>query len=288
MSREHHRQYDAALQKLRAEAEAIQKQAHKFKWQDSLTLVSVLLTAIAFISEETPYVIGCFLASALLICLSVRSHKDWGWWRYGISVGVIVLFSFFSIRAYTKGVQRELALPESDLLPAGESDPPNRTRCAMPANAFRIYAGDSLAYYTGEPPYRFLSTNKVPRFSVEKHGNGLAISTDVFAEDGRTVLARIDKNHFIASTSGEILKRDHPDKSTLIATDKYGKTVLNVHYINESAVKITGTFVYPGTTISIDEHEGSIRGAATYTFHQDCWMETGINSGSAGITLGHQ
>src|SRR6266566_4139923 len=231
MSREHHRQYDAALQRLRAEAEAIQKQAHKFKWQDSLTLVSVLLTAIAFISEETPYVIGCFLASALLICLSVRSHKDWGWWRYGISVSVIVLFSFLSIRAYT---------------------------------------------------------NDVPRFSVEKHGNGLAISTDVFAEDGRTVLVRIDKNHFIASTSGEIFKRDHPDKSTLIVTDKYGKIVLNVHYINESAVKITGTFVYPGTTISIDEHEGSIRGAATYIFHQDCWMEIGISSGSTGIKLGHQ
>jgi len=49
MSREDHRQYDAALQKLRAEAEAIQKQAPKFKWQDSLTLVGVLLTVTAFI-----------------------------------------------------------------------------------------------------------------------------------------------------------------------------------------------------------------------------------------------
>src|SRR6266481_7612507 len=123
MSREDHRQYDAALQKLRAEAEAIQKQTPKFKWQDSLTFVSALLAIIAFISEDTPYVIGCFLASALLICLSVTSHKDLGRWRYGISAGVIVLFSFLSIRAYTKGVQRELALPESDLLPAGESDP---------------------------------------------------------------------------------------------------------------------------------------------------------------------
>jgi hypothetical protein len=74
MSREDHRQYDAALQKLRDEAEAIQKQAPKFKWQDSLTLVGVLLAVIAFISDDTPYVIGFFLASALLICLSVRSH----------------------------------------------------------------------------------------------------------------------------------------------------------------------------------------------------------------------
>jgi len=41
--------------------------------------------------------------------------------------------------------------------------------------------------------------------------------------------------------------------------DKYGKIVLNVHYINESAVKNYRTFVYPSTTISIDEHEGSIR-----------------------------
>ena len=104
----------------------------------------------------------------------------------------------------------------------------------------------------------------------------------------RTILPQKDKNHFVATTGGEILKRDHPDKSTLIVTDKYGKIVLNVHYINESAVKTTGTFVYPGTTISIDKHEGSIRGAATYIFHQDCWMEIGINSGSTGITLRHQ
>jgi len=58
-------------------------------------------------------------------------------------------------------------------------------------------------------------------------------------EDARTVLVHIDKNHFVATTGGEILKRDHPDKSTLIVMDKYGKIVLNVHYINESAVKIT-------------------------------------------------
>lgn len=203
MSREDHRTYDAALQKLRAEAETIQKRAPKFKWQDSLTLVSVLLAVIALVSDDAPYVIGCLSASALLICVSVGSHKDWGWWRYGVSMGVIVLFSLLSVRAYNRSMQRDLALPESDLLPAGEPDPPNRARCAIPTDAFRIYAGDSVAYYTGEPPYRFLSTNDVPRFSVEKHGKGLAISTDVFAEDGRTVLVRIEKNHFVANTSGE-------------------------------------------------------------------------------------
>lgn len=189
---------------------------------------------------------------------------------------------------WTASLQRayRLSLSEDDLISAGEADPPNRTRCSIPSEYFRIYAGDSLAIYGGAPPYRFLSTDSQPRFYVEKNGSGLAISTDVYAEDGKTILVRIDKNHFITATGGEIFKRERPDRSTLMVTDKYGKMVLNVHYINELAVKITGTFVYPGTTISIDEHGGSIRGSATCIFHQDCWNEAGINSSSAGILIG--
>jgi hypothetical protein len=126
--------------------------------------------------------------------VSYGRYRAWQWGPIGFGTVVLVVSLI-----YTSDIElgKELSLPESELLPAGEPDPPNMTQCLPPPNSFRIYAGNSLAYYTGAPPYRFISTNGSPRVSVEKKGRGLAISTDVYAEDGRTVLVHIDKNHFV-------------------------------------------------------------------------------------------
>jgi hypothetical protein len=74
--------------------------------------------------------------------------------------------------------------------------------------------------------------------------------------------------------------------STLSVVDKYGKRVFRVHYINEFAVEITGTFVYPGATLTIEKDRGTLIGSATYTFIRGaCTQNMSIDAGPQGFRM---
>jgi hypothetical protein len=81
------------------------------------------------------------------------------------------------------------------------------------------------------------------------------------------------------------LKSDHPDRSTLAVTDKYGRPVFSVRYLNKSAVKIIGMFVYPEAKITLREEQGSILSSAMYEFSRTCWGDVGIDVKPNGIVV---
>jgi hypothetical protein len=72
----------------------------------------------------------------------------------------------------------------------------------------------------------------------------------------------------------------------LSVVDEYKQTVLSVHYINELAVRITGSFIYPEGSFIIRDHQMEIRaGRATFISQGDCFMESGISTGPNGIIV---
>lgn len=199
-----------------------------------------------------------------------------------VSLGVSLAFCWWTVHLQQ---EHRLNLSEDDLFPASEHDPPYPSRCNPSANDFKIFLGKSMAYFTGQPPYTFVTINNEPKLVIEKSRAGLAITTDVLAEDGRTILVRIVKNHFITTTGGEVLQRQRPDRSTLIVLDKYGNTALNVRYLNDKTIKIMGTFHYPSVTVTITEDQAAFVGRAKFFSHGDCFENSGIQFGPNGDLL---
>jgi hypothetical protein len=196
-------------------------------------------------------------------------------------IGITVLPCWWTVSLKK---EHRLGLAEDDLLPAGEASPVN-LQCIPPNNAFKVFFGSSLAYFTGQSPFTFITVNDDPKFLIETMGSRLSITTDILAEDGRTVLVRIVKNHFILTTGGEILQRTRPVRSTLIVVDKNGHTALNIHYINETTVKIMGDFHYPGVHMTITEDEARFDGNARFTSRGGCTANAGVQLGPRGVIV---
>ncbi len=245
MSRGDHRRYDAALQKLRAEALQQRQSGAKFKWQDSLALVGLLLTVVGFVSEDTDVVIGCFAASALLICLSAYSHKEWGGWRYIVGLLTVLLFFWLSFRAHAKNTERELSLLHDVLIPANDPDP--FKQCAPVGDEVALYFGAN-AFKTDNFPLVVLSIADKPVVTLDRDAQkGISVSMDVIGIDGK-IVARIDKNAFTVNPNN-YLSQKRPDRSTLVVTDQYGDEVLNIRYVNPKVVQPNAKLYLSGKLI---------------------------------------
>jgi hypothetical protein len=247
MSRQDHRDYDAALQRLRAEAIQQRKDEPKFKWQDSFTLVGVLLTVVGFILENTPIVIGCFAISAVLICLSVYQHKEWHAWRYIMLVLVVALFSGLSFRAHTKSVERELSLLHGRLLPSDEQTPANAcdNLGVSNGNGILILMGFA-ASYVDQFPHTVVDVDEQPRLVVNRNPDQtVTISLDIFGADGK-VIAELDKDGFTVREHS-YFKFIRNDRSSMKIIDEYNTEVLNVRYVNPKAIWINALLRYPGS-----------------------------------------
>jgi hypothetical protein len=248
LSRQDHRDYDAALQKLRAEAMQQQLRAPKFKWQDSLTLVGVALTVVGFVSEDTPVVIGCFAASAFLICWSAYNHKEWKAWRYVIALSVVVLFSLLSFRAYTKSIERELARYSGPLVPAEDPDPPNA--CSPSGDEVALYLGTN-SVVTDNFPLTIIKISGVPTLTLNRNTRGeIEIDMDVLGNDGK-VIVRMRGGKFIVNQNNS-LSMERKDRSSLLVTDQFGAEVLNARYLNPKAFRLTAKLYSGGKSINLE------------------------------------
>jgi len=246
LSRQDHRNYDAALQKLRAEA--MQRQSEpKFKWQDSFTLVGVILTAVGYRSEDAPIVIGCFAFSTLLICLSVYSHKEWRGWRYVISSSVVVLFTALSFTAYSKNVERELSGLHGRLVPANDPDPPNL--CNLVDDELGLYFGN-MQVKASHFPLTVIRIAGKPAVVMNRNADhSLSLSLDVRSADGK-IIARLDGNVFMVNQNN-YLSMERKDRSSLSVTAQDGREVLHARYLNRHAFKLSAYLISDGRTVDL-------------------------------------
>lgn len=136
---------------------------------------------------------------------------------------------------------RVLVEPETGglLVPARMPNPPVPASCRhpIPENALRVYLGDSLGYFTG-PRITVVSVAGKPLLSIEKKDKGMSINAQIYSLD-RRIAAEIIDNRFQINPNN-YFRRERPSKHALVVYDQEGAEVLNVDYLNQNAVHITG------------------------------------------------
>jgi hypothetical protein len=66
---------------------------------------------------------------------------------------------------------------------------------------------------------------------------------DILDKEGK-VIVTFEKGHFTVVQTN-ILDMKRPDRSTLIVRDQYKNEVLNVRYLNERSLQVSGLLRYP-------------------------------------------
>lgn len=119
----------------------------------------------------------------------------------------------------------------------------------LPSDGVTVIYGGS-ASITRTFPHTILEVGNAQVISIDRVPGSpdLALSLNFTDTDNRIIL-RIDKNGAVLRTSGLILL--HPDKSTFLIQDEYGKDFLRASYLNQSTLEVQGTGFYCGRTFRI-------------------------------------
>jgi hypothetical protein len=186
--------------------------------------------------------------------------------RWGISAAIAALYVIAIALTHYFERQERLRLLHDVLLPASDPLPPDRCGTKRPPNSLLIYYGGSMSYAT-QFPYPVFSYRRESLVTLDQDRRGdLTLSAEVRSPDGRYI-AKIVKNEFTVNPNN-IMRMTRPDRSTLIITDQYGETALNVRYLNPQAVRFLGRLYYrAGEAFDVTEHSFTVRGV---TFIDTC------------------
>ena len=164
-----------------------------------------------------------------------------------------------SVLIHQKEEALELKEPEGLLVPGNWPNPEipcgpqNISADAnnIPADALKIYFGNSVVSFATKFPHTVIQLADQEAFVMDRRKGGVSISFRVFGDDGR-IIARIDNNKF-KRNEHTTFEQIRPDEHTLIVHDDKDNEVLNIRYLNPSAIKILGVFSYPQVKLSITD-----------------------------------
>jgi hypothetical protein len=129
---------------------------------------------------------------------------------------------------------------EGVLIPANDPTPPSpQPSYQIPGNALLLFLGDSLAYGTGTS-MTVIRIGDKEMLKIRRTDRGLLVTAQVFSADGR-IVAEIRDNQFEINRNN-FFRRARPDKHTLIVYDQQNTEVLNIRFLNRSAIQILGIF----------------------------------------------
>ena len=110
--------------------------------------------------------------------------------------------------------------------------------------------------------------------AVSKETHGLAVSLQVLGQD-RTMIAELRKNTFTINPEHGV-RRDPADAHHLVVYDKFHHEVLNLSYLNPSAVKISGEFYTPrGTRVLVSDKDMRV-GENTPPYASRCFTDNDV------------
>lgn len=129
------------------------------------------------------------------------------------------------------------------LVPANDPMPQVCQQEEVPSGETRIYAGGGMSVVNPNVPYSLISIAGHKLLWVTTSRDGISISGRIYDSDG--ALAILTNNHF--KTSRNLgFKPERPDRHTLIVYNKWDRTAFSIRFLNPEAVKVGGTFFYPG------------------------------------------
>lgn len=121
----------------------------------------------------------------------------------------------------------------------------------VPVGAFALFFGNSVAY-TNEFPHTIIQVGNDPLLVINKLDDRLTISAKFFSRDGK-IIAELRDNKFDINPNN-YFHIERPNEHILIVYDQEAKQILNIEYLNPSAMKLLGKFYLPNRPpIIIDE-----------------------------------
>jgi hypothetical protein len=143
------------------------------------------------------------------------------------------------------------------------SDPTPIISCA--GRRFEVPKGDLALLYGGavsaqkEFPRTLVEVADVPRIRLDKIGERVAVSMDIFDSDPNPkIIATVEKNQFTVNPNNYFkvdLSRDH---SRLVITDQHNVKALSLDYLNKGALRIDAVLYFPGIKGPLRIAEGGI------------------------------
>ncbi len=225
-------------------------------WLADITMTVLGLTLLVF-GNPVLFGVGFVYLIWLVIYLLWRNWPTpigREWKRSAVIIGVMISVTVvLSVAIKLKYFPTPEPEPEfsGTLIPTNEPTPKTDAYCLrIPPNPFGIYYGDSVAYFDGQPA-TIVEISKIPLLKVTKNDNEIRISAKLFDEDGK-IVAEITDNEFSINRNN-FFEKKRPDRSSLIVRDQKGVEVLNVRYVNSSAIKVSGLFRYKDRSVMISQ-----------------------------------
>jgi hypothetical protein len=89
-----------------------------------------------------------------------------------------------------------------------------------------------------------------PVITLDRLSDGsVVVIMDILDPSGKIVV-HLGKDGFKVNPN-LIMSRQRPDQSTLIVNGEYPGDSFNIRYLNKQAIRLEGTFHYPGTSTAI-------------------------------------
>ena len=115
---------------------------------------------------------------------------------------------------------------------------------SIPANALKVFFGSNMSW-SETMPHTILKMGNDPMIQIDRleKANQLIVTVLRIFDDRDNIIARIDKDGFWVENN---TRNKRPDPHTLVVFDHLDNEVLRIHFVNTTAIVITGTFRHPG------------------------------------------
>jgi hypothetical protein len=261
-----------------------------FFWTGVIGLVSLAFVIensrlIFILADIFAFAATCWSLGYWLTCDFLRSKNPQTWskakqkkatrkkrdlyykWKYIISACIVIPFIFTYFFISWISLEKELSSRHGWVYPGNDKTPFNT--CADQSKGEMIVFLGKFAVLVDTFPKDVLIVNGKKSITVDKNPDGsMSISLDIFDDTGH-IITRINKGEF--DVINDVLRRERKDRHSLRIVSNKGIEVINMKYINKSALWLNMTLNYPHhTRLIIDEHGIRLGNGAIVTDQLQC------------------
>jgi hypothetical protein len=213
-------------------------------WQDYATLLQTALAIGGAVVDYSPVVYICLVLTLVCGMLAAWAHTEWPPWVRGcLAGGLLIIIPWLIVVRSMKDTERELAAREGILYPDHFYPSAEMTHCPPPPiGQFAFYLAGGLVT-SGSFPFTAVQVGKTALLGFDRKGRGLLLRFKVFDDRG-DIIASCENNKYWVRQDARM---DRSEPSRLIVYDRKDERVLDLFFMNETAVTATGIFRDPNS-----------------------------------------